>query len=73
MRADHGANVCKVCVRVRELDQNAIRQGVCGFRAVGMKDVSMKLYPGARHEVLNELNKEEVWKDVLSWIEDKIR
>ncbi len=42
------------------------------FRAAGMQDVSVKLYPGARHEVLNELNKEEVWNDVLAWLESKI-
>ncbi len=42
------------------------------FTAVGMKDVSYKLYPGARHEVLNELNKQEVWNDVLDWITKRI-
>lgn len=42
------------------------------FRKAGMSDVSVKLYPGARHEVLNELNKREVWDDVLSWLEDKL-
>ena len=42
------------------------------FRAAGMKDVTEKLYPGARHEVLNELNREEVWNDVLSWIESRL-
>ena len=35
------------------------------FRSVGMKDVTVRLYPGARHEVLNELNKQEVWNDVV--------
>ncbi|MCD7845958.1 MAG: alpha/beta hydrolase [Oscillospiraceae bacterium] len=40
------------------------------FRQAGMADVSVNLYPGARHEVLNELNKEEVWDDVLGWLED---
>ncbi|MCD7768553.1 MAG: alpha/beta hydrolase [Oscillospiraceae bacterium] len=42
------------------------------FRQAGMSDVSIKLYPGARHEVLNELNKQEVWDDVLSWLEQKL-
>ncbi len=43
------------------------------FAAAGMKDITTRLYPGARHEVLNELNKAEVWDDVLFWIEQKIR
>lgn len=42
------------------------------FKGIAMKDVTIKMYPGARHEVLNELNKQEVWNDVLSWIETRI-
>ena len=30
--------------------------------------VLLKLYPGCRHEVLNEKNREEVYKDVLEWM-----
>lgn len=33
-------------------------------------DVAFKLYQGARHEVLNELNKQEVWDDVLEWLDN---
>lgn len=42
------------------------------FKSIGMQDVTIKIYPGARHEVLNELNKQEVWDDVLDWIEKKL-
>lgn len=35
----------------------------------GLANVSMKLYPEARHEILNELNKEEVYGDVNDFIE----
>ena len=31
-------------------------------------DCSMKLYPGKRHEILNETGKEQVYQDLLSWI-----
>ena len=34
----------------------------------GHSRVTLKLYPGARHEVLNELNREEVMRDVTDWI-----
>ena len=37
-----------------------------------MKDVSLKLYPDDRHEILNELNKEEVYADVLEWVNKKL-
>ncbi len=35
----------------------------------GVKDVSLKLYEGARHELFNELNREEVFADIHAWIE----
>ena len=35
----------------------------------GMENVSLKLYPDARHEVLNETNRAEVYDDVLHWLE----
>ena len=41
------------------------------FLAAGMRDVSLKLYPGGRHEMLNGQNREEVCADVLAWIESK--
>lgn len=37
------------------------------YRKYG-KNVRLKLYPGARHEVLNEINKEEVYGDILDFI-----
>ena len=42
------------------------------FRKAGMQDVSIKLYEGGRHEMLNEINKDEVYSDILAWIQSKI-
>jgi alpha-beta hydrolase superfamily lysophospholipase len=42
------------------------------YRNKGMTDVSLKLYPGGRHEILNEVNKAEVYGDVYQWIKSKI-
>lgn len=39
------------------------------FRRAGCRDVSVKLYPGGRHEMLNEINREEVYADLLGWLE----
>ena len=48
-------------------------QKVAGwFREAGMKDVTVKLYPGGRHEMLNETNREEVFRDTLAWLESHI-
>lgn len=43
------------------------------FCKAGIRDIYMKLYPGGRHEMLNEINREEVYKDVLKWINSKIQ
>lgn len=42
------------------------------FQKAGMTDVSCKLYPLCRHEILNEINKEEIFENILAWIEKKI-
>lgn len=39
------------------------------FEKHGTKDLSMKLYENGRHEMHNELNREEVFADVLTWLE----
>lgn len=35
----------------------------------GMENVSIRLYVDARHELINELNRAEVYEDILNWIE----
>ncbi|MBQ8830881.1 MAG: lysophospholipase [Oscillospiraceae bacterium] len=42
------------------------------FKEAGLNDVSLKLYKDARHEVLNEINKYEVFEDILSWLLTKV-
>jgi len=38
------------------------------YRKLGIDDCEFVLYPGARHETLNETNREEVMDNLLSWI-----
>ena len=38
------------------------------YRATGHDDVTLKIYPGARHEMLNESNRSEVTADILGWL-----
>lgn len=40
------------------------------YQDIGIRDVTLKLYENARHEILNESNKEEVKDDILKWIEN---
>lgn len=39
------------------------------FKKAGMEDVSIRIYPMGRHEILNEINRKDVYQDVLHWIE----
>ena len=39
------------------------------YRAAGLTDVSLKVYPGGRHEMLNETNRDEVVTDLLAWLD----
>ena len=41
---------------------------VDAYRAAGL-DVSLKVYPGGRHEMLNETNRDEVVADLLAWLD----
>jgi alpha-beta hydrolase superfamily lysophospholipase len=38
------------------------------YREAGLTDVTVRLYPDARHEILNETNRDEVTTDLISWL-----
>lgn len=40
------------------------------LRKIGYKNIKNKLYDGLRHEILNEENKEEIYGDILKFIEE---
>lgn len=42
------------------------------YKRLGVKDISMKLYDGCRHEILNETIKETVYEDIYNWIVNHI-
>ena len=35
----------------------------------GVRDVTVALYPGARHEVFNETNRDEITADLIAWLD----
>lgn len=39
------------------------------YKDQGVKDVEYKLYKDGRHEMLNEINRDEVMNDVVEWLE----
>ncbi|MEZ4252475.1 MAG: alpha/beta hydrolase [Polyangiales bacterium] len=42
------------------------------YRAAGISDVTLDLLPGARHEVLNETNRDETTAKLVAWLESKL-
>lgn len=46
-----------------------VRKTAEAFRKAGMKNTKLRIYPLCRHELLNEINKEEIYKDIVDWME----
>ena len=46
-----------------------VREAASRFEQAGMERISLKIYPLCRHEILNEINREEIFGDILQWIE----
>jgi alpha-beta hydrolase superfamily lysophospholipase len=42
------------------------------FESAGIKDLTQRIYAGARHELFNETNRDEVTRDVLHWLEEHV-
>ena len=51
---------------------DGVRKAAEKFRQFGMQDVSERIYPLCRHEILNEINRQEIFEDIGQWIESKI-
>ncbi len=42
------------------------------YRAAGHRKVDVSIYPDGRHEMLNEINRDEFTHDLLGWIEQRL-
>ena len=50
----------------------AVKQVYESYKALGMEDVTLKLYKDDRHEILNETDHDQVYEDILKWIEERL-
>ncbi len=39
------------------------------LQGAGLQDVTLEVYPDARHEVFNETNRDEVYADLVAWLD----
>ena len=49
-----------------------VERAAAAFQRAGMRDVTVKLYPELRHEVLKEDCREQVYDDIDRWLEGKL-
>lgn len=49
-----------------------VRKLIQMYEGLGFRNVSSKLYPGGRHEMLNEVNREEVMADLAAWLDIQV-
>lgn len=49
-----------------------VKSACLSFIHAGMTHVQMKLYDGARHEILNETNRQQVYDDLYQWLKSAI-
>jgi alpha-beta hydrolase superfamily lysophospholipase len=49
----------------------AVKEIYRQYKKSGIKDISLKLYPNDRHELLNETDRLEVYADILRWIDER--
>ena len=45
---------------------------VNAFKRAGVSDLELVIYHGARHEVYNETNKDEVIADLVEWLDSHV-
>ena len=46
----------------------AVEEVFHSFEEIGMEQVQIKLYPGDRHEILNEVDRQDVYGDIYRFI-----
>lgn len=49
-----------------------VRRATQAFQQAKMTDVTCKIYPQGRHEILNEANKWDIYDDVAAWLGPKL-
>ena len=52
---------------------SGVKKIVAYYRAAGCRDVDVIFYKGGRHEILNEMNKHEVYGDISRWLEKQLK
>ena len=41
------------------------------WNEAGIRQIERQIYPGGRHEMLNEINRDEVTKNIIKWLDSE--
>jgi len=53
-------------------NSNGVKRLLTAYQKHGFKHVTAKFYPGARHELFNESNRDEVTDDFIAWVKETL-
>ena len=66
-------------VRMISGERDPVHDALRGFKALarallssGLERLTERVYPEARHELLNETNRDQVSSDLLEWLESNV-
>ena len=51
--------------------KDAVEKLAADYEKLGFTDVTVQLYPEDRHEILNEVDRDKVYADILAWLVEK--
>lgn len=51
---------------------SGVETAAAEFKKAGMEDVTLRIFPLARHEILNEINRAEIFQTVSDWLKKKV-
>jgi len=51
---------------------STVRELIGRYTAGGLEHITSRFYPGARHELLNETNRDAVQQDLLEWLDARL-
>ncbi len=49
----------------------SVKKVFAQLQKAGFDDLQLKMYQGARHELINEINRDDVYKDIIEWLKNK--
>ena len=63
------AGVSVICACGLVIDPDKLVEGNGSEQDSGLTDVTTLVYPGARHEIFNDVTQEDVRGDLLAWLD----